>query len=372
MAEPYPPFRADHIGSLLRPEELLAARRREGDDNLDRERLRALEDEHIEKTIRLQEEIGLKSITDGEFRRESWRLGVVHQVQGFALADSVGEVDLQQDDSGERRAIGAAPLAVAPVRRAGPIVVDEAEFVLARTKQSVKVTMPAPSYLHYPRGDACVDPAVYPDIEAFFSDVVDVYSEEVQALYAAGIRYLQLDEVAQTVLCDEVIRDAVRQRGDEPNALIDRYVDLINRIAGRRPSDMVLAVHMCRGNAMGKWMASGSYDEIAEKTFNELEVDAFFLEYDTSRAGSFEPLRFMPPSKKVVLGLVSTKTPRLESRDALERRIDEASRFVPLDRLCLSPQCGFASHSLGTSLTVEDQAAKLRLVVDTAAEVWGE
>lgn len=367
-----PPFRADHIGSLLRPDELLAARKERNRHRYDPKMLRALEDKYVETVIQLQEDIGLESITDGEYRRESWRLGFVDKVEGFTLATAIGDVDLQQDESGKRHAIGAAPLAVSRVRRAGPIVTDEAEFVLSRTKGTVKVTMPAPSYLHYPRGDACVDSAVYPEIDEFFSDVVDVYAEEVQALSEVGVRYLQLDEVAQTVLCDESIRAAVRHRGDDPDALIDRYIDLINRIARRRSSEMVLAVHMCRGNAMGKWMASGSYDRIAEKTFNTLAVDAFFLEYDTSRAGGFEPLRFMPSDKTVVLGLVSTKTLELESRDELKRRIAEASKFIPLDRLCLSPQCGFASHSLGTSLSLEDQTAKLRLVVDTAADVWAE
>ena len=365
-----PPFRADHIGSLLRPGELLQARVEQGEGRRNPESLRSLEDRHIEKVIRFQEDLGLESITDGEFRRESWRLGFVDKVDGFSLTDAIGRVDLQQDESGARRAIGAAPLAVTPVRRTGPIVVDEADFVLARTRRTVKVTMPAPSYLHYPRGDACVDAAVYPDIEAFFSDVVDVYAQEVQALFRAGARYLQLDEVAQPLLCDQRIRDAVGARGDDPDVLIDRYIDLINRIARQRPADMVLAVHMCRGNAMGQWMASGSYDRIAEKTFDTLAVDAFFLEYDTSRAGGFEPLRFMPADKKVVLGLVSTKTPELESSDELKRRIAQASKYIPLERLCLSPQCGFSSHSHGTSLTFEDQAAKLRLVVETAADVW--
>ena len=369
---PKPPFRADHVGSLLRPPALLRARKRAGEHPQKRETLRALEDRHIENVIRFQENIGLQSITDGEFRRESWRLGFVHKVEGFVLADSVGAVDLQQNETGERRAIGAAPLAIGRVERTGPIVADEAAFVLARTRRTTKVTMPAPSYVHYPRGDACVDAAAYADIEEFFTDVVNVYTQEVKALFDAGARYLQLDEVAQPVLCDERIREAVRERGDDPDALIDRYIDLINRIVAQRSPEMVLAVHMCRGNAMGRWMASGGYDRIAEKTFNTLAVDAYFLEYDTSRAGGFEPLRFMPRDKTVVLGLVSTKTPQLESRDYLKRRIDEAAKFFPLERLCLSPQCGFSSHSLGTQLTVEDQEAKLRLIVDTAAEVWAE
>ena len=213
-----PPFRADHIGSLLRPEELLVARKEGSRHRLDRKMLCTIEDKHVEWAIRFQEDIGLESITDGEYRRESWRLGFVDKVEGFALAKAIGAVDLQQDESGERHAIGAAPLAVTRVRRAGPIVADEAEFVLTRTNGTVKATMPAPSYLHYPRGDACVDAAAYPDIEVFFSDVVDVYAEEVQALHEAGVRYLQLDEVAQTVLCDERIRDAVRHRGDDPSS----------------------------------------------------------------------------------------------------------------------------------------------------------
>jgi 5-methyltetrahydropteroyltriglutamate--homocysteine methyltransferase len=231
--------------------------------------------------------------------------------------------------------------------------------------------MPAPSYLHYPRGKACVDPAVYPDLEEFFADVVDVYVQELRALDAVGGRYLQIDEVAQPLLCDENLRDAVRARGDDPDRLIDLYIGLINRIVRRRPAGMTIGVHMCRGNAMGKWMASGSYERIAERTFNTLEADAFFLEYDTERAGGFEPLRFMPKGKKVILGLVSTKTPVLESKDFLRRRIDQAALHLPLENLALSPQCGFASHSRGSALSFEQQEAKLRRVVDTAREVWG-
>jgi len=286
--------------------------------------------------------------------------------------DAVGQVDLQRDAAGNVAKIGDAPRAVAKVRRTGPIVADEAAFAMRHTSRTVKATLPAPSYLHYPRGDACVDPRVYPDIEEFFCDVVDVYVEELHALHAIGGHYVQIDEVAQTVLCDETIREAVRSRGDDPDRLVDRYIGLINRIARRRPPGMTLGVHMCRGNAMGRWMASGGYERIAEQAFGRLEVDAFFLEYDTARAGGFEPLRFMPAGKTVVLGLVSTKTPRLESADELARRLDEASRYVPLERLALSPQCGFASRDLGTALGFADQEAKLRLVVETAARVWGE
>ncbi|MBI2751933.1 MAG: 5-methyltetrahydropteroyltriglutamate--homocysteine S-methyltransferase [Betaproteobacteria bacterium] len=362
-----PPFRAEQIGSLLRPKALLDA----WNSGADRQRLRELEDEHIASVIRWQESLGLRSITDGEFRRESWRLGFVSKVAGFGRADAIGEVDLQRDDAGNEARIGSAPIAVARVRRTGPIAADEVVFALKHARGTVKATLPAPSYLHYPRGDACVDPNTYPDLDEFFADVVEIYAEELAAVHAAGGRYVQFDEVAQTLLCDERIRAAVRARGDDPDRLIDLYIDLINRIARRRPEGMTIGVHMCRGNAFGKWMASGGYERIAEKTFSTLEVDAFFLEYDTIRAGGFEPLRFVPKDRFVVLGLVSTKTPKLESMDDLKQRIEQAAAYVPLERLGISPQCGFASHRRGTGLTFAEQEAKLRLVVETAAAVWG-
>ena len=352
-----PPFRAEHIGSFLRPPEVL-----EGRDV----------DEHIARLIRWQESLGLKVVTDGEFRRESWRLGFVSKVTGFARAESFGNVDLQRDEAGNVKRIGEAPLAVTRVRRTRPIVADETAFALANTTRTVKATLPAPSYLHYPRGSRCVDPDVYPDLEEFFADVVEVYVAELAALHGAGGRYVQIDEVAQTLLCDEKLRDAVRARGDDPEKLIDLYIDLINRIARRRPAGMTIGVHMCRGNAFGKWIAAGGYERIAEKAFNRLEVDAFFLEYDSERAGGFEPLRFMPQDKRVVLGVVSTKLPALEDKEELKRKIDAATRFVPVERLAVSPQCGFASHRSGSGLTLAQQEAKMRLVVELARDVWGE
>jgi 5-methyltetrahydropteroyltriglutamate--homocysteine methyltransferase len=353
-----PPFRAEHIGSLLRPKRLLEDRSRE--------------DECIVEAIHWQEGLGLKVVTDGEFRRESWRLGFVSKVAGFARADAVGNVDLQRDDAGNVMRVGSAPVAVTRIRRTGPIVADEVGFSLGKTKRTVKATLPAPSYLHYPRGRNCVDRDVYPDLDQFFEDVVRIYREEVAALYAAGGRYLQIDEVAQTLLCDQKLRDAVRARGDDPEKLIDLYIDLINRIVRDRPAGMTVGVHMCRGNAMGKWVAEGGYERIAEKSFSSLKVDVFFLEFDTERAGGFEPLRFIPKGKRVVLGLVSTKTRALEDAAALRKKIDTATRFVPLENLSISPQCGFASHEKGTVLGFADQEAKLRLVVNTAREVWGE
>jgi 5-methyltetrahydropteroyltriglutamate--homocysteine methyltransferase len=360
-----PPFRAEHIGSLLRPPQLL-------DFKGDRRERVEMENASIVRAIRWQEGLGLKVVTDGEFRRESWRLGFVSKVAGFARGDAVGNVDLQRDDAGNVMRIGSAPVAVTRIRRTGPIVADEVAFSLKNTRCTVKATLPAPSYLHYPRGRNCVDRDVYPDLDEFFADVVKVYADELQALHAAGGRYLQIDEVAQTLLCDEKLRAAVRARGDDPEKLIDLYIDLINRVVRARPPDMTVGVHMCRGNAMGKWIAEGGYERIAEKSFSSLNADVFFLEFDTERAGGFEPLRFVPKGKKVVLGLVSTKIPALEEKDALKKRIEAATRFVPLENLSVSPQCGFASHQTGSGLKFAEQEAKLRLVVDTAVEVWGE
>ncbi|HEX6296852.1 MAG TPA: 5-methyltetrahydropteroyltriglutamate--homocysteine S-methyltransferase [Burkholderiales bacterium] len=351
-----PPFRAEHIGSLLRPHEVL-----QGEDP----------DRHIAAVIRWQEGLGLKVVTDGEFRRESWRLGFVSKVQGFGRADAVGDVDLQHDDAGNVVRIGAAPVALTKVKRTGPIVADEVAFSLQHATSFVKATLPAPSYLHYPRGRACVDPAAYTDLDEFFDDVVAIYVEELQALHDAGGRYVQIDEVAQPLLCDERLREAVRARGDDPDRLLELYIELINRIARRRPPGMTIGVHMCRGNAMGRWVGAGGYERIAERAFGTLEADALFLEYDSERAGGFEPLRFVPNGKHVVLGLVSTKSAVLEKPDVLKRKIDEAARFIPLERLSLSPQCGFASHQKGSGLSFADQEAKLRLVVETARQMWG-
>jgi 5-methyltetrahydropteroyltriglutamate--homocysteine methyltransferase len=352
-----PPFRAEHIGSLLRPAELLADPSRA--------------DECIAEAIRWQERLGLQVVTDGEFRRESWRLGFVSRVQGFARADAIGDVDLQRDDAGNLARIGSAPLAESKIRRTGPIVADEVAFSIQKTRCTVKATIPAPSYLHYPRGNACVDPKAYPDIEEFFQDVIEIYRAEINALFEAGGRYLQIDEVAQPLLCDENLRAAVRARGDDPERLIDLYIGLINRAVQARPPGMTIGVHMCRGNAHGKWMAAGGYERIAEKSFSSLNADVFFLEFDTERAGGFTPLRFVPRGKKVVLGLVSTKTAVLEKKDELKKKIDAAACHVPFENLAVSPQCGFASHQKGSGLTFAQQEAKLRLVVETAREVWG-
>jgi 5-methyltetrahydropteroyltriglutamate--homocysteine methyltransferase len=365
-----PPFRADHVGSLLRPKELLQARYAEGAFAPTPEELKALEDKHIPAVIKLQEDVGLQSITDGEYRRESWRSGFVAKVDGFVRVDPSPGMGVARNTKGETHVIGAPPFAARKLRRTRPIVRDEFDFVRAHTKRTPKVTMPAPSYLHFLRGDQCADRTIYPDLAEYFDDLVRVYHEELDDLGRAGATYLQLDEVWITGLCDDNIRAQARARGDDPDKLVDLYVGLTNRIVARRPKGMTVAVHFCRGNSMGKWIAEGGYDYVAEKVFGGLNVDALFLEYDTARAGSFEPLRRVSPDKTVVLGLVSTKTPQLESKRELMGRIDQASNYVPLERLCLSPQCGFASRDKGNAITLEDQIAKLRLVVETAAEVW--
>lgn len=372
MARDRPPYRADHIGSLIRPAQLLCARYPTDGQNLQAEELKAIEDRQIRNVISMQEDIGLQSITDGEFRRESWRLGLVSKVSGFTRTDAVGDVDYQHDSKGHRHRIGNAPIATSKVEWAGPIVADEVAFTLSHTTATAKATIPSPSYLHYPRGSACVDDAVYPDLDQYFEDVVHLYRRELKAICETGCCYLQFDEVVQALLCDETIRLALKERGDCPDALCLLYIDLINRIIRDRPPQLCVTLHMCRGNAMGGWMGSGSYEHVAETIFNSLDVDAFFLEYDSERAGGFEPLRFIPEDKLVVLGLISTKTPLVESRSALCRQIEAAAAFVPLERLCLSPQCGFASADLGTELTESDQFAKLQLVVDTATEIWDE
>lgn len=362
-----PPFRADHVGSLLRPKPLLDARYAAGAEKPTAAQLTALEDKYVPEAIRLQEEVGLQGITDGEFRRGSFRSPLVDRVDGFKTVPQ-DPVWAAKDECGHSHALGDAPLAIARLARNRTIVAHELRFVQAHTGRTPKITLPAPSYHAFYLNP---DPVVYPDIRGYLDDLVRIYREELADLAALGATYVQFDEVIQAYLCDERIRSVVRQRGDTPEALSARYVDLINRIIADRPSNMTVAVHFCRGNSMGRWVAEGGYDAIAETVFGGLEVDALFMEYDSPRAGDFAPLRYVTGDKTVVLGLVSTKSGELEDKDDLKRRIDEAARLVPLDRLCLSPQCGFASRDKGNPLTQEEQRAKLALVVETATDVWG-
>ena len=360
-------FRADHVGSLLRPQMLKDAFRDVRAGRLDAAGYRDIQDAAIRAAIRMQEEVGLQSITDGEFRRSGWFTGLVEAVEGITTATAKFGFE---DEAGHREHWQAAYVN-ARLRRTRPIAVDEFAFVQASTGGTPKVTMPTPSVLHFFRGDDAVDRTVYPDLDIFWSDIVAIYRAEIDALAAAGCRYLQLDEVPCAMLCDHSVRLGVTAYGMDTDALLDTYIGAINAALATRPPSMKVAIHLCRGNFRGRWMASGGYEPVAEKLFNELAVDRFFLEFDSERAGGFEPLRFMPRGKHVVLGLVSSKTPVLESIESIARRVDEASRFVPLDQLAISPQCGFASSVAGNPLTADEERAKLARVVEAARAVWG-
>ncbi|MEE8333283.1 MAG: 5-methyltetrahydropteroyltriglutamate--homocysteine S-methyltransferase [Alphaproteobacteria bacterium] len=366
-----PPFRADHVGSLLRPAELLAARYAEGAARPTPEALGALEDKYIPDAIALQERVGLQSVSDGEFRRASFRSPVVGRIDGFTTVPQDPEIGAARDASGGSHALGDAPYAAGKLRRTQPIVAHEFAFLRAHTDRTPKIALPAPSYHFYYRGKDFADPAIYSDAESYLDDLVAIYREELAALAELGATYVQFDEVIQAYMCDPRLRDVLIRRGDDPLKLSALYVDLINRIIEGRPDDMTIAVHFCRGNSMGRWVAEGGYEPIAEIVFGGLAVDALFMEYDTPRAGDFAPLRHVSDDKTVVLGLVGTKEARLESPDALKRRIDEAAKYIPLERLCLSPQCGFASRDKGNPITLEDEIAKLARVVEVAADVWG-
>jgi 5-methyltetrahydropteroyltriglutamate--homocysteine methyltransferase len=361
------PHRAEHIGSLLRPRELRDAFKAHAAGQMTDAAYREVEDRNILEAIRMQEEVGLATISDGEFRRGSWAFGLVKAVEGFAEARSMFEF---QDAAGNSYPFDTC-YAVAKIRRSRPIAVGEFEFVRRHTERVPKVTMPAPSFMHFFRGKACADPAVYPDVAAFWADLLRVYHEELADLGRAGVQYLQIDEVPLAMLCDPAVRERARAIGEDPDALVTMYINAVNDVLAARPAGMTVGMHLCRGNLRSRWLAAGSYEAVAERLFNEARVDAFFLEYDTPRAGDFAPLRLMAKGKTVVLGLVSTKTPVLEDAEALRRRIDEAARHVPLERLALSPQCGFASTVGGNLLSIDDERRKLGLVVEVAKRVWG-
>jgi len=372
-----PPFRADHVGSLRRPEKLMRARERLlGPHDLDHNfgahnhgELRALEDELIREAVALQEGVGLQSITDGEFRRRIWWSEFFCSLDGVEGSYRGPTTELR-DKSGHTV---PAPLIYVngPIRWTRSVNVAPFRFLRSITGRTPKVTMPAPQTLYHFASRDSVSRAAYPDLDALWDDLAAAYAAELAALAAAGCTYVQLDEVVTACLCDERQRARLASQGTDPEKLLHTYARVINRIVANRPAGMTIAMHTCRGNYQGHWMAEGGYDPVAEYVFNTIAVDAFFLEYDTPRAGSFDPLRFMPADRIVVLGLVSTKTPELEDADALRRRIDDAGKFVPLDRLCLSPQCGFSSNYLGNPVTIEDERRKLALVVEVAEKTWG-
>jgi 5-methyltetrahydropteroyltriglutamate--homocysteine methyltransferase len=357
------PFRAEHVGSLLRPRALTDAFRAHRDRQIDDAALGQILDRSIREAIALQEDVGLQSITDGEFRRGSWFLGFVDAVDGLTVKESLFAF-------GGDHAHWSCPACDAKVRRTRGITTEEFKFVRGATRRTPKVTMPSPTAMHFWRGKDTVDAKVYPDIEQFFADLAAVYQQELKALAALGATYVQLDEVPIAMLCDDKVRAKLRGGGIDPDALLSRYVALINQALAGRPAGMIVGMHLCRGNYKGQWMAEGGYDPIAEMLFNDIDVDAFFLEYDSPRAGDFAPLRHVPRSKSVVLGLVTTKTPDSPSADDLKRRIDAAAKVMPLERLALSPQCGFASSVGGNPVTVDDERRKLALVVEVADAVW--
>jgi len=362
-----PPFRAEHVGSLLRPPELLEARAAFERGGISAEELRAVEDRHVLEAIRLQERVGLRSISDGEFRRAIYFGHFPAAVEGFTWMEAR---DLFTDARG-RRMPYRTPVVTGRLRRVRGIATEEYRFVAEHTEHTPKVTLPSPCSQHYFRWREGISDRDY-DLETFFADLVRIYREELAALGALGARYVQLDDVSFGMLSDERHQQAFQARGYDPEAMVDRYVEVINQAVADRPPGMVVALHICRGNNQGRWLAEGGYDALAERVFGGLRVDAFFLEYDSPRAGGFAPLRFVPPERKVVLGLVSTKTPELEPEERLLRAIEEAGRYVSLERLALSPQCGFASTAPGNPLTPADQEAKLHRVVEVAARVWGD
>ena len=361
-----PPFREEHIGSLLRPRELKDAFAARSRGEMDELRFREILERSILDAIRMQEEAGLQTISDGEFRRVAWSTGFISALEGLGSAQSIFEF---RDDAGNLQRWDTC-YATGRVRRPRGITLEEFEFVRRNTSGTPKVTMPSPSFLHFFRLGECADRKVYPKLDEFWSDLIRIYQEELAELGRVGATYVQFDEVPQAMLCDENVRAKVREHGEDPERLLTVYIDAVNRILAQRPAGMTIGMHLCRGNLRGRWMAAGGYEAIADRLFNDLNVDGFFLEYDSPRAGDFSPLRLMPKDKFIRLGLISSKTPALENKDDLKRRIDEAARFVPIGSLGISPQCGYASTAGGNPLTAEDQKAKLRLVVEVASEVW--
>ena len=366
-----PPFRADHVGSLLRPPELLEARAAKAAGAISAEELRTAEDKAIRDAVALQESVGLRSATDGEFRRTSWHMDFIYQLGGVDPTDQKLQVHFR-NAQGELDFEAAALSVHDRVTLPQTIFADAFTFLRDTvTTATPKITIPSPSMVHYRGGRAAIDPTVYPDLGPFWDDLVAAYRKQVQGLADLGCTYLQLDDTSLAYLNDPAQRAMVAQQGGDAEHQHEQYIRTINAALADRPDGLHVTTHMCRGNFRSSWAAEGSYDFVAEALFTSLDVDGFFLEYDDERSGSFQPLRFVPPGKNVVLGLVTTKRGALEDKDDLKRRIDEAAQYVPLDQLCLSPQCGFSSTVEGNVLTREEQEAKLALIVETAAEVWG-
>jgi 5-methyltetrahydropteroyltriglutamate--homocysteine methyltransferase len=371
MKRTSPPYRADHVGSLLRPPDLLRARDDFADGRIDAEALRAIEDEAIRDVVRMQREVGLQTATDGEFRRASWHMDFIYQLDGVSKAP--GNLTVQFRN--EQGTIEFTPAALRIDARLGvsrTIFGDDFSFLQSVVEdQTPKLTIPSPSMVHYRGGRAAIDETVYPDLDEFWADLTSAYAEQVRRVAALGCTYLQFDDTSLAYLNDPRQREMIAAQGADAEHLHEAYIRHINEALAGRPEGMAVTTHMCRGNFRSSWVAEGGYDFVAEALFGELAVDGFFMEWDDARSGGFEPLRFVPPGNVVVLGLVTTKRGDLERKDELKRRIEEASQYVDVDQLCLSPQCGFSSTVEGNVLSREQQADKLRLIVETAEEVWG-
>jgi 5-methyltetrahydropteroyltriglutamate--homocysteine methyltransferase len=365
-----PPFRADHVGSLIRPDTLIAARMRKDRGEISADELARTQHDAIRDVVRLQEEIGLKVVTDGEFNRGSWQRDFLLRIGNVKPMPSRLTVRFHSE-AGARDHTPPSLQVAGKLSRPAPIFVDDFRFLKSIAASIPKVTIPSPTIVHFRGGREAIDQDAYPDMDEFYADLAQVYRQEIGDLAAAGCRYLQIDEVNLAYLCDPELRNQVANIGEDPATLPRTYAKLLNDAIAGRPPDMTVCMHLCRGNFAGAWIAEGGYEPVAELLFNAIGVDGYFLEYDSPRAGGFEPLRFLPKGKMAVLGLVTTKSPALEAKDDLKRRIDAASRHVPLEQLALSPQCGFSSGIGGETMTVADEIAKLRLVVETAREVWG-
>jgi 5-methyltetrahydropteroyltriglutamate--homocysteine methyltransferase len=361
-----PPFRADHVGSLLRPLALRQAFRRRAGNDIGEKEFTRIQDDCVRDAVRMQEETGLEVVTDGEFRRGSYWGRFVERTEGLEVRAALLKF---RDDHGHEVDF-TAPYATAPLRRTHPLALDEFVFLRDAATVTAKITLPAPSTMHFLRFADFADRSAYADVDRFFADLVAVFAQEIADLVQAGCRYVQLDEIAIALLCDPAIRERVAGAGGDPNALVDRYIDAINGAVAACPDEVVVGVHMCRGNFRGHYLADGGYDAVAERFFARTAANHFLLEYDTPRAGDFAPLRFVPKGKGVVLGLVSSKAPALESVDSLRRRAEEAAGHIDLDRLAISPQCGFASSAAGNPLSEADERAKLRRVVEAAQAIW--
>lgn len=365
------PARYDHVGSFLRPKYLLEARAQKARGDITPEQLRKVEDQAITEIVKFQEDVGLQSITDGEFRRTYFHIDFLEQLGGVKTDIPV---TVKKPDGTEELAPPVIRV-IDKVRHAKDIQRADFEYLKSQVAagRTPKVTIPSPTMLHFRGGRAGISKDAYPELDpAFYDDVAKAYGDELRSLYDAGCRYVQMDDTNLAYLCDEKMREAARQRGDDPNELPHRYAAFINKVVAQKPEGMLLAMHLCRGNFKSTHAAAGNYEPVAEALLTEMNLDAFFLEYDDERSGDFRPLRYLKPGKTVVLGLVTTKFGQLENKDALKRRIDEAAKYAPMEQLALSPQCGFSSTVHGNNIAVEDQRSKLRLVIDTARDMWGQ